>query len=197
MELNKAMEIRFSNLFHNIVKILSYYGRGAIFPVEDPLVLKAWALRLKCMKANQPVRCWSQFDDKNVINRNLKSCIPILYVRIVQYDDSEADMPTNWRELESDNPDPLHSPGLVLVEPNSCHIMVNHFTNFGIVGEPCGEKPACKRIKILVYFTTPLTEKSDCHLRAYCVADTKAAVQVSTFTAAIMYCHMLFFLLSL
>ena len=37
MELDKTMEIRFSNFFYNITKIFPYYGKGPIFPIDRPM----------------------------------------------------------------------------------------------------------------------------------------------------------------
>ena len=66
---------------------------------------------------------------------------------------------------------------LLLMEQKSCHLMVDHFTDFVLVGESASGKQAVRNVKILAYFTPPKVN-TDCVVSVYCVADSPAALKV-------------------
>ena len=68
-------------------------------------------------------------------------------------------------------------PYLAIVERNVVHIVVDHFTLFGVTGHPGSTKKAMKPVKILAYVTQPEADE-DCIARVYCVPDTPAHLEV-------------------
>ena len=65
----------------------------------------------------------------------------------------------------------------VLMEPRACHLMVDHFTDYALVGESADNESAVLQLR-LVSYATPPTRDSECHVRVYCVGDTETALQV-------------------
>ena len=96
----------------------------------------------------------------------------------VYYNESGADEQADWKQLVEVNTDEPSQSSFVLTEQKSCHLMVDHFTDFVLVGESAPGKQAVRIVKILAYFNPP-KKNTDCVVRVYCVADTPAALKAS------------------
>lgn len=96
---------------------------------------------------------------------------------LVYYNESGNGDEPDWKKLLDVNSDDPNQSSLVLMEQKAWHLMVDHFTDFVLVGESAPGKEAVKSVKILAYFTPPKVN-TDCVVRVYCVADTPAALKV-------------------
>ena len=99
-------------------------------------------------------------------------------VFVVHYNESDSGRPADWKELVDDSKQDGSAPYLAIVERNVVHIVVDHFTLFGVTGEqPGSTKQAMKSVKIVAYVTQP-EAGGDCIVRIYGVLDTPAHLEV-------------------
>ena len=102
---------------------------------------------------------------------------PLHFRFTVQSNDKDPEDPPEWKQLLDVNKEDPSQSEFVLMEPHSCHLMVDHFTGFALVGESSSEELAVRHVQ-LVGFATPPTRDGDCVVRVYCVAGTQDALQV-------------------
>lgn len=97
----------------------------------------------------------------------------------VQYNESETGTPAGWKQLIDISKQDGSEPYFALLEPNMVYLMVDHFTNFAVTGQPANQ--AKKWVQIKAYLTPP-EACGDCIVRVYCVGDTSAHLEVRSYT---------------
>lgn len=94
-------------------------------------------------------------------------------------EDEEEDK-NKWKVLELPGGDaPLSH-----VSDKDMQIMIDHFTNFAVVGEANSSQEADAQLKfwVFAYYTEPdLKADEDCVTRVYCIPATEAAFKVSKY----------------
>lgn len=94
----------------------------------------------------------------------------------VQYNESEPSTSADWKQLidvcNQDGTEDSH----VIVEPNTVHVMVDHFTLFAVVGESAANHKAERDLQVLAYVTPP-EANANCVVRVYCVEGTPVAIE--------------------
>lgn len=93
----------------------------------------------------------------------------------VQYNESETGTPAGWKQLIDISKQDGSEPYFALLEPNMVYLMVDHFTNFAVTGQPANQ--AKKWVQIKAYLTPP-EACGDCIVRVYCVGDTSAHLEI-------------------
>ena len=58
------------------------------------------------------------------------------------------------------------------------HLMVDHFTDFAVTGEPTATEEQAKKTVRIVAYVTPPEAGGDCVVRVYCVGDTPVHLEV-------------------
>ena len=101
-------------------------------------------------------------------------CLFVIFSK-VQYNESEAGTPADWKQLIDISKQDGSEPYFALLEPDMVYLMVDHFTNFAVTGQPANQ--AKKWVQIEAYVTPP-EARGDCTVRVYCVGDTSAHLEV-------------------
>lgn len=72
----------------------------------------------------------------------------------------------------------LSSPCYLQLEEECCHVLMEQLGTYGLVGQSCPPRPACKRLQLALFAPRAPCLSLDYSLRIYCIHDTPHALKV-------------------
>lgn len=82
----------------------------------------------------------------------------------------------------------LSSPCYLQLEEECCHVLMEQLGTYGLVGQSCPPRPACKRLQLALFAPRAPCLSLDYSLRIYCIHDTPHALKVPLRSSCIMLC---------
>lgn len=83
-----------------------------------------------------------------------------------------------FQEVLTVGEETLSSPCYLQLEEECCHVLMEQLGTYGLVGQSCPPKPACKRLQLALFAPRAPCLSLDYSLRIYCIHDTPHAFKV-------------------